>query len=227
MVKQIIVMIVVFILAVAQGGWAQDGIKKLQQRIVERFFRTNVEVLREKLALSDEQEEQVQALFDETGKELMALHRAERNGEKVEEELNTLRKNKIEKLLVLLTKEQKAELDKLTRHRMKIGKEGRGKLFNPEFLNERLQLTEEQFVKLKEDILKGIHLDIKALREAYKGDRKKLHEELQLLLNEITEEIKLVLDERQRDLFDQLVKQMRQKKQKSTLPETTSGFLSL
>lgn len=191
---------------------AQDKDKKerkqdKQDGKLDKFLGVSLKELTEKLSLTEEQQKKAKDIFQEAKKKVGEIQDGNDTAKVMEKKLQEIRKWSIDKLKEILTKEQIEKLPKLIKEK-KDNARGPGKIFNPEYLKQELELTDEQFDTLKDKTLKGIQQDIKAIRDMCRENEAKLYTELKSLREEVVEDMKKILNEKQKKKLDEILKQV-------------------
>jgi hypothetical protein len=189
-------------------AFAQDGKKKDEPYpLILRTFRIPApEGISEQLSLTEEQIADMHDEFAEMEMQLKQVRKKERKKEKtareIERELVGLRAEFVETLRDMLTPEQLEKSDRLTR-----GRRPRGfmKKMQPDNLKTELDLSEEQYIEVRDRILHGIQEDMKEIRRLYKKKRKKQQEESRALWQEVLADLRVILTKEQQQKLHKLL----------------------
>ncbi len=216
MIRMLLGAVVVMMVSVS-GVWADGDDKDKKDHKAfnpERMLGATIDVMKEKLGLSEEQVAKLKNLAQETQKKFEELRAKAEGGdhEGMREEMQKIRTSLMDQVKSILTDEQKAKFKEFAEGKRKeIGDRMKGGLMNLKALHEKLNLSEEQENEIKE-VLAGVREEMKRIREESQGDGEKAREAMKGVFEKVAEEIKSVLNDEQKQIFEQMQKEMREKR---------------
>jgi hypothetical protein len=178
--------------------------EKVRWPLCQRFIKADLKTFRTKLSLSSEQVEEFELLYDDIESVLREIRQLEREGvpaRDLENDLLQIKTDVLKECLEILDEKQKKQLLRDFRFR----KINRKNLFNAVYLKDFLNLTEEQYLKLRNDILRGVELDYRALYRSYSSSKEKLYSEIFNLTLEVGRDVEKILDIEQMKKFRALL----------------------